>query len=304
MKKIIFTTLLISVFLIVFQVAFAGTIIQNYPDIPGAKKPGEGDPGQELPQLIQYIFRFSLGLVGIVGILALIFAAFGYLTSVGDPAKAASAKQRIVSALLGVLLLLSSYILLKVINPDLLKLKVEGKPVNIDQSPGECRPVWVKWEKAEINAGESVYLVYKLNKYCKEDAEIVQCDVQGSYLRQDRPKGTGCESDGGTGWDPYCQNVYYTGRFNRAHDKDGSILLKYLYTFEGQCKDKWGFSECPKLPVPPGCLLGFKYTGIICNFKIGQPEVFYISPEEKCIMNTGEEFSLSNRLSITVKDGK
>ena len=170
MKKIIFITLLILIFLIGFQVAFAGTIIQNYPDIPGAKKPGEGDPGQELPQLIQYIFRFSLGLVGIVGILALIFAAFGYLTSVGDPAKAASAKQRIVSALLGILLLLSSYILLKIVNPDLLKLKLEEKPIVINVEPSEeggCLLTQAGWDKSRIKTGESATFILYLNEKCK-----------------------------------------------------------------------------------------------------------------------------------------
>ncbi len=115
------------------------TIIEDYPELPaceGNSKCRPGEAGFGLPQLIKYIFTFSLGIVGITGLLAIIIAAFGYVTSVGDPQKAADAKDRIISALLGLLLLLGSYILLNIINPDLLKLGVEIKQIQRNAPEG------------------------------------------------------------------------------------------------------------------------------------------------------------------------
>ena len=104
------------------------TIVEDYPKLPACEDNKEcmpGDPGFGLPQFINYIFVFSLGIVGIVGLIALIFGGFLYMASTGNPQKAAQAKDRIISALLGLLLLLGSYVLLNIINPDLLRFPIE-----------------------------------------------------------------------------------------------------------------------------------------------------------------------------------
>jgi len=101
----------------------ATTIVKDYPELGGINP---GDKEITLPEFIKYIFLFSLAIVGIVGLLAIVIGAFGYLTAVGNPQKASDAKNKIISALLGLLLLLGSYILLNTINPDLLELKVDS----------------------------------------------------------------------------------------------------------------------------------------------------------------------------------
>lgn len=103
------------------------TIITDYPDLPACENNAECHPGQAgfgLPQFVKYIFIFAIGGVGVVGFIAIIFAAFSLITSAGNPQKAADSKDKIVSALLGILLLLGSVILLNLINPDLLKFKI------------------------------------------------------------------------------------------------------------------------------------------------------------------------------------
>lgn len=108
------------------------TIIKDYPELPACEGNKECRPGQEdfgLPEYVKYIFIFALGAVGIVGMLALIIAAFSYVMSAGNPQKAAVAKDQIFSALLGLLLLLASWVLLNFINPDLLKLGLDVKPL-------------------------------------------------------------------------------------------------------------------------------------------------------------------------------
>jgi len=50
------------------------------------------------------------------------------LTSAGSPAKISEAKDRIGSAILGLIIILASFLILKVINPDLITLKLPGLP--------------------------------------------------------------------------------------------------------------------------------------------------------------------------------
>lgn len=70
-------------------------------------------------EYIKYIFNISFGIAGIIGFLVLIYAGFGYLTSTGDPKKMSESKKRIISVFLGLGILISSYLLLITINPDI-----------------------------------------------------------------------------------------------------------------------------------------------------------------------------------------
>ncbi len=285
------------------------TIIEDYPRLPACQDNEECRPGEAgfgLPEFIKYIFQFSLGIVGVIGLVALIMAAFGYVMSAGNPQKAADAKDQIVSALLGLLLLLGSVVLLNLINPDLLKLKITDESVTVtipgDDDEEQCRPINVAWEKSTISAGESTYLIFTLNEYCsgQESTAEIYVDDQQSFLRQDRPTGTGCEAGAATGWDPYC-GIYYTGIRRAGHNDEGLILLKYEYEFRGQCRDKWNISECPNIAIPSLCPDGPKYTGTICNFKIDESERFYVQGNGK--MHDGTTFSVP-MCSITVEDNK
>ena len=127
MKKILIITILLLLF-IAFSAQAYETIIEDYPKLPACEGDTKCKPGGEeefgLPEFIKYIFLFSLGIVGITGFLAIIIAGFELVTATGNPQKAAQAKDRITSALLGLLLLLGSWLILHYINPDLLKLGI------------------------------------------------------------------------------------------------------------------------------------------------------------------------------------
>lgn len=294
--------LIILLTLILFSTAAsvqAARTIIAYPRLPGAPVPTEG-----VPQFIKYIFVFSLGIVGIVGLIAIIIAAFQYVTSVGNPQKAAEAKDRIFSALLGILLLLGSYLILNTINPDLLKLKVAEAPVEIEVDLEEkeevCQPINAYWEDAEIDVGETTYLVFTLNEKCSGQEATVEIFCDKGFRRQDRPRGTGCVAGGTTGWDPYC-DIYYTGIRRAGHNDDGLILLRYEHKFSGQCRGKDNITECPAVAVPL-CLDGPRYTGEICNFKESNPEIIYV--EGRCNMQDGTVFYVpkTSGSGITVRD--
>lgn len=87
-----------------------------------------------LPDYIIAIYNFALMIIGIICFGALLYGGFRYLTSAGKPAAMADAKDQIFSALLGLIILFSSYLILTTINPELVIFIEPGKePVG-----GEC----------------------------------------------------------------------------------------------------------------------------------------------------------------------
>lgn len=279
MKKLLLTILLLCLFF-----ALAGstqavtTIVEDYPELPGAIRPGEAAPGEALPQLIKYIFIFSLSIVGVIGLAAIIIGAFGYLTAVGNPQKAADAKDKIFSALLGIILLLGSFLLLRTINPDLLKLGVEAPAVIVDNpSNGNgtmgCRLSQASWDKGTINAGQSASVIFTLSNECKDIA--VDINVKETLLKQERP---------GIAWNPLCRKIYCvdSSQMNRH-----GLELKWLCMFDGECRDKLGITECSE-----------QKDNLICNFIDGALEIFYLEGEIK--INDVKQYI--PKLYIQVKD--
>lgn len=82
-----------------------------------------------LGELITDIYNWSLGILGL-GVFSMItYGGALWLTAAGNPGKIASAKSKISNALLGAVLLLSSYLILNLINPDLLTQSGQLPPV-------------------------------------------------------------------------------------------------------------------------------------------------------------------------------
>lgn len=118
MKKIILFTIIMFGFLIIARNCLAVDLLLNWPDIGG----GSLAETSSVPDLISYIYKFALGICGLTALLSIIFGAAQYAFSAGDSSKAGDAKNRITQALLGILILLFSYLILYTINPDLVKL--------------------------------------------------------------------------------------------------------------------------------------------------------------------------------------
>jgi len=121
MKKLFFTILLLILFFGLLPIAKADQkLLIDYPKI------GEMDINKEgttLPEIIKYIYLFSLGIVGLTAFVCIIIGAVKYITSAGNDSKMGDAKDRITSALLGILVLLASVLILTTINPDLINLE-------------------------------------------------------------------------------------------------------------------------------------------------------------------------------------
>ncbi len=89
------------------------------PNIPGGQLP----VGQELPSYINYLFIFGLGTIAVLALAQMMVGGLTYILAAGNVAKVENAKDTIKQALLGLGLLLVSYLLLRTINPDLVNLR-------------------------------------------------------------------------------------------------------------------------------------------------------------------------------------
>ena len=82
--------------------------------------------------LARYLVALYVYLVGVAAILAgvmYVWAGVKWLTSAGDPEKITSAKSKIAGASVGLILVMGSYVILKIVNPEL----VVFKPLLVEQ---------------------------------------------------------------------------------------------------------------------------------------------------------------------------
>ena len=78
-----------------------------------------------LPEYVKYIFNFAVAIAGLIAFGALIYGGFRYITSAGAPIAQTEAKDQIFAGVIGLVILLSSYLILTTVNPQLVMLKLE-----------------------------------------------------------------------------------------------------------------------------------------------------------------------------------
>lgn len=83
------------------------------------------DASEGIGSLIKLLIWWAFRLAGILAFAMIVYAGFQYLTSGGNTAQQKDAQERIVSAIIGILLLFAFYIILYTINPDILKIPSE-----------------------------------------------------------------------------------------------------------------------------------------------------------------------------------
>lgn len=148
MKKIILIIIfIIALFGIINNAQAIELLLKGqYPNI-GGETIGSGST---LPDVIKYVYLFSLAAVGFIALLAIMIGAIQYVTSAGNPSRAGEAKDRIFQALLGIVILLAAVLLLRTINPDLIDLGTELPPIN-PTSPHKCVCLNPYEEKGMLN---------------------------------------------------------------------------------------------------------------------------------------------------------
>lgn len=86
---------------------------------------------------IKAYYKYGLGIVGIVAAIMLMIGGIIWLTAGGSGSKIEQAKDMITSSLIGLFILLGSWIILNTINPDLVTLKT--REVTLIEDPACCQ---------------------------------------------------------------------------------------------------------------------------------------------------------------------
>lgn len=94
------------------------------------------DNAQDLGQFINSIYIWSIGIVGLAVFIQFIRAGLTYLLAAGNASTTGKAKEMMQHAVLGAILLLSAYLILNVINPDLTQTNL----FNLDEIAKQIKP--------------------------------------------------------------------------------------------------------------------------------------------------------------------
>jgi hypothetical protein len=114
-NKILFLIILLAIFGIISKVLALETTWPPSPLDPNFTLTDQST----LTDLVRYFYEWGISIGGLAVLISLLIGGFLYLTSVGNPTRMAEAKDRIFSAVIGLVLLFSIYLILNTINPEL-----------------------------------------------------------------------------------------------------------------------------------------------------------------------------------------
>jgi hypothetical protein len=124
-------------FAFVFSFAFFSQAKAVTTYVPMEKIPGF-DTGTDFYSYITAVYNFGIWTVGISALLMISIGGFMYITAAGNSSSMGKAKGVITDALFGLVLALISYLLLYIINPDLVNIKkISNAPGSIGSVPSQ-----------------------------------------------------------------------------------------------------------------------------------------------------------------------
>ena len=181
MKKAIIIIIFIGLLFTIGQSVQATGLLLKYPTIKDTTPTSQG-----LPEFIKYIYLFALGAAGFVALLAILIGAIMYVFSAGNPQKAGDAKNRILSALLGILILLASVLILRTINPNLVEMELPSLKIKPTTTIASTRfscwcccssPISLGLKKCDPLKGWRLFTCEQLeksfaNEFCKQECSV------------------------------------------------------------------------------------------------------------------------------------
>lgn len=112
MKKYLRPIILI---LFLFLPSISTALELQYPEFAGYRI----ELDMDLNALVAWFYYFIVSIAGLAVLIMLVWGGLEWLTSIGNPTRISAAKDRIFSALIGLLIILASYLILQAINPEL-----------------------------------------------------------------------------------------------------------------------------------------------------------------------------------------
>jgi hypothetical protein len=120
MKLFLLILTLLLVFAAPLYVFAAIPLNLDYPTFGGL----DLSKDQDLESLAKWVYSAIVIISGLAAFVMLVWGGITWMSSAGSPTAISDAKERIKSALLGLLLVLASFLILQVVNPELTVLKI------------------------------------------------------------------------------------------------------------------------------------------------------------------------------------
>jgi len=128
-KKNLFLIAL-AIFLVVPLGTLALKLQVNYPKVGGIDLNSVNfDDTALFGEYLKYIYYFFLSIGGIAAFVMIVWGGIKWLASAGNPGALGEAKDIIFSAVIGLVILLGSYLILNTINPDLVNMQLGMTPI-------------------------------------------------------------------------------------------------------------------------------------------------------------------------------
>jgi len=155
-KKLLLSLIILIILGFSFEVLALETAWPDSPLSPGFTL----KDNSTLTDMVRYFYEWGIFIGALAVFISLLIGGFLYLTSMGNPARMAEAKDRIFSAVIGLVLLLAIYLILNTINPELTILSLN--PIGGVACPAQPCPEGFECEKGICVPPKS---------------KIVQCDT-------------------------------------------------------------------------------------------------------------------------------
>ena len=125
----------LSVLLILFFASFClAQTAQDRPlevTLPAIGADSEITTTPLLPDYVRYIFNFAVVICGFVSFGVLVLGGVRYVASAGHPSTMSDANSQMLSGIMGLVIILGSWLILNTINPELKKISVDYKPAEV-----------------------------------------------------------------------------------------------------------------------------------------------------------------------------
>ena len=147
MKHSLFLLLIaIGILIPHFAVVQAITLNLDYPKFG----PFDLNVNQSLPEIIGFFYYFIVGISGLAAFVMLVWGGVQWLTSGAIPSQAGEARDKIKNAIIGLLLVLASFLVIQVINPE---LTIIGGDVLVDPCSDPANAAKCTLKPAVLPAG-------------------------------------------------------------------------------------------------------------------------------------------------------
>lgn len=163
---------------------FAAKLETNFPTIAGQKP----DIKTTFPEAVIYLFNLSLFVGTMIVLVILVYSGYRYITSRNNPAVVGDIKKKIYSAFLGLLILISSYIILRTINPQLVILslpQLSPSPPSSPVQPPESKQNVVTFQEIPLGTIIEHILAGNVSVAAGSSLKCYEYDSEGNTVDQE-----------------------------------------------------------------------------------------------------------------------